>query len=149
MKNNPLVNVLGHVNKSPEQSARKLRYDCFENAIKTGFADIIATAHHIFDNTETVLYRIALFSSLKIGSIFITGLDNASSISVCLSMILLAENDNTILATDKSIITSVSKKILFSCKKSLILFIILIANSNLFNRLQYSLYIKSSYIFVL
>ncbi len=50
---------------SIEQSARKLRYDCFENAIKTGFADIIATAHHIFDNTETVLFNAFRGCSLK------------------------------------------------------------------------------------
>ena len=41
-----------------EQSARILRYDCFDRAIKDGFCHLIATAHHADDNAETVLMRI-------------------------------------------------------------------------------------------
>lgn len=41
-----------------EQSARELRYQCFESAVKDGFCDIIATAHHADDNVETLLMRI-------------------------------------------------------------------------------------------
>lgn len=44
--------------KTIEQSARILRYDCFEKSIKSGFCDLIATAHHGDDDAETVLMRI-------------------------------------------------------------------------------------------
>lgn len=55
------VNVPEHAQankKTIEQSARILRYECFDNAISTGFCDIIATAHHGDDDAETVLMRI-------------------------------------------------------------------------------------------
>ena len=41
-----------------EQSARQLRYECFEKALDEGFCDYVATAHHADDNAETVLMRI-------------------------------------------------------------------------------------------
>ncbi|MBQ2714169.1 MAG: tRNA lysidine(34) synthetase TilS [Clostridia bacterium] len=41
-----------------EQSARALRYECFEKAMAEGFCDVVATAHHSLDNAETVLMRI-------------------------------------------------------------------------------------------
>ena len=41
-----------------EQTARELRYECFERALNEGFCDYIATAHHADDNAETVLMRI-------------------------------------------------------------------------------------------
>ena len=41
-----------------EQSARELRYACFEDALDGGFCDYVATAHHADDNAETVLMRI-------------------------------------------------------------------------------------------
>lgn len=48
-----------------EQSARELRYACFEDAIKSGFCEVIATAHHLSDNTETVLMRILRGTGIK------------------------------------------------------------------------------------
>ena len=50
---------------SIEQAARKLRYDCFDDAVASGFTDLIATAHHIADNTETVLFNVFRGCSLK------------------------------------------------------------------------------------
>lgn len=41
-----------------EQTARELRYQCFEKALDEGFCDYIATAHHADDNAETILMRI-------------------------------------------------------------------------------------------
>lgn len=40
---------------SLENSARILRYECFNNAVISGFCDCIATAHHQSDNVETML----------------------------------------------------------------------------------------------
>lgn len=50
---------------SLEQSARVLRYDCFYKAIKSGFCDKVATAHHRSDDTETVLMNIFRGTSVK------------------------------------------------------------------------------------
>ena len=50
---------------SVEQAARKLRYDCFMNAIESGFCDVVATAHHSLDNLETVLFNLFRGSGLK------------------------------------------------------------------------------------
>ena len=43
---------------SIEQAGRKLRYQCFSDAIAQGKCDKIATAHHKGDNTESVLLNI-------------------------------------------------------------------------------------------
>ena len=43
---------------SLEQSARALRYDCFYKAINSGFCDKVATAHHLLDNAESVLFNL-------------------------------------------------------------------------------------------
>lgn len=43
---------------SPEEWARILRYKVFDEAIKSGFCDKIATAHHASDRAETVLFNI-------------------------------------------------------------------------------------------
>ena len=43
--------------KTVEQSARILRYECFEDAVKSGFCDQVATAHHSGDDVETVLSK--------------------------------------------------------------------------------------------
>jgi len=37
---------------SLENSARVLRYNCFKDAIKNGFCDCVATAHHLSDNAK-------------------------------------------------------------------------------------------------
>lgn len=41
-----------------EQAARILRYQCFDNALIGGFCDVVATAHHKNDATETVLFNL-------------------------------------------------------------------------------------------
>ena len=43
---------------SIEEGARKLRYDFFKRAIDSGFCDCVATAHHLSDNVETVLFNL-------------------------------------------------------------------------------------------
>lgn len=48
-----------------EQSARELRYKCFEEALNDGFCDYVATAHHADDNAETVLMRIFRGTGVK------------------------------------------------------------------------------------
>ena len=40
---------------SLENGARVLRYECFYNAVKSGFCDCVTTAHHQSDNAETLL----------------------------------------------------------------------------------------------
>lgn len=51
--------------ESLEQAARALRYDCFFDALNSGFCDQIATAHHMGDNAETVLLNLLRGTSLK------------------------------------------------------------------------------------
>lgn len=48
-----------------EQSARELRYSCFENALDEGFCDLVATAHHADDNAETVIIRLIRGTGIK------------------------------------------------------------------------------------
>ncbi|MBQ7642512.1 MAG: tRNA lysidine(34) synthetase TilS [Clostridia bacterium] len=43
---------------SKEESARTLRYGVFFKAIDEGFCDAVATAHHLSDNAETVLFDL-------------------------------------------------------------------------------------------
>ena len=50
---------------SIEQSARKLRYECFFDAIAKGQCDKIATAHHQSDNAESILFNILRGSGIK------------------------------------------------------------------------------------
>lgn len=50
---------------SIEQSARALRYECFYNAISNKKCDKIATAHHLSDNTESVLLNLFRGTGLK------------------------------------------------------------------------------------
>ncbi|MBE7085227.1 MAG: tRNA lysidine(34) synthetase TilS, partial [Clostridiales bacterium] len=50
---------------SVETTAREFRYACFENLLKEGKADFIATAHHVLDQAETVLFRLARGTSLS------------------------------------------------------------------------------------
>ena len=50
---------------SMEQAARILRYECFDNALIGGFCDKIATAHHLNDNAETVLFNLLRGSALE------------------------------------------------------------------------------------
>ncbi|MBR3864942.1 MAG: tRNA lysidine(34) synthetase TilS [Clostridia bacterium] len=62
------VNTLAHSKEngySEEQSARILRYECFEKAINSGFCNKIATAHHLSDNAETVLLNLFRGSALS------------------------------------------------------------------------------------
>ncbi|MBR4419472.1 MAG: tRNA lysidine(34) synthetase TilS [Clostridia bacterium] len=50
---------------SEEQAARILRYECFDNALIDGFCDKIATAHHMDDSVETVLFNLFRGSALS------------------------------------------------------------------------------------
>ncbi len=50
---------------SLEQVARKLRYQCFYDAIESGFCDKVATAHHLDDNFESVLFNLLRGSGTK------------------------------------------------------------------------------------
>lgn len=55
------VDVLSLVKKdglSLEEAARKLRYECFYDAVKIGFCNKIACAHHKNDNVETVIFNL-------------------------------------------------------------------------------------------
>lgn len=51
--------------KSLETAAREFRYACFRRLIDQGEADIIATAHHLDDDAETVLFRLARGTALS------------------------------------------------------------------------------------
>ncbi len=50
---------------SLETAAREFRRECFDEIIKEGKADYIATAHHQNDEAETVLFRLARGCSLR------------------------------------------------------------------------------------
>ncbi|MCQ2400233.1 MAG: tRNA lysidine(34) synthetase TilS, partial [Clostridia bacterium] len=50
---------------SVEQSARKLRYDCFFDAIRSGKCTKVATAHHLRDNAESVLINLFRGTGIK------------------------------------------------------------------------------------
>ena len=43
---------------SIEEAARVLRYQVFDEALSLGFCDVIATAHHLSDDAETVLFNL-------------------------------------------------------------------------------------------
>jgi len=49
---------------SVETAARAFRKDCYETILSSGKADYIATAHHMGDQAETVLFRMARGSAL-------------------------------------------------------------------------------------
>lgn len=48
-----------------EASARSWRMDCYAQIISEGKADLVATAHHMSDNAETVLFNLARGASLS------------------------------------------------------------------------------------
>ncbi len=50
---------------SLEQSARILRYNCFYDALSKKKCDIIATAHHLKDNAESVLFNLFRGTGIK------------------------------------------------------------------------------------
>ena len=50
---------------SIEQSARILRYECFFDAINQKKCDIIATAHHLSDNVESILLNLFRGTGIK------------------------------------------------------------------------------------
>ena len=50
---------------SIEQAARKLRYDCFFDALNKGLCDKVATAHHLSDLTESVLINVFRGTGIK------------------------------------------------------------------------------------
>lgn len=47
-----------------EEEGRAFRYRCFDEVIKSGRADAVATAHHKDDLAETVLFRLARGTSI-------------------------------------------------------------------------------------
>ncbi len=49
---------------SLETAARNFRYRCFQNLLNEGKTDFIAIAHHLDDEAETVLFRLARGASL-------------------------------------------------------------------------------------
>ncbi|MBO7187939.1 MAG: tRNA lysidine(34) synthetase TilS [Clostridia bacterium] len=50
---------------SVEESARKLRYDCFDKVLKNNQCDFILTAHHKSDLAESVLINLLRGTSIK------------------------------------------------------------------------------------
>lgn len=50
---------------SVEEAARQLRYECFHSAINNGKCDYVATAHHMRDNTESVLFNMFRGTGIK------------------------------------------------------------------------------------
>lgn len=48
-----------------ENAARIWRWNCFNAVLSEGGADLIATAHHLNDNAETVLFNLARGSALS------------------------------------------------------------------------------------
>ncbi len=48
-----------------EQAGRILRYQCFEKALQSKKCDLIATAHHLGDNAESVLFNLFRGTALK------------------------------------------------------------------------------------
>lgn len=52
-------------NLTVEEGARMLRYNIFSTLLSENYADVIATAHHLSDNFETVLFNIFRGTSTK------------------------------------------------------------------------------------
>ncbi|MBR2614670.1 MAG: tRNA lysidine(34) synthetase TilS [Clostridia bacterium] len=50
---------------SLEEGARKLRYNCFHDAISKGYITKVATAHHAKDNVETILLNLFRGTGIK------------------------------------------------------------------------------------
>lgn len=48
-----------------ENTARIWRWNCYNAVLSSGAADVIATAHHLNDNAETVLFNLARGSALS------------------------------------------------------------------------------------
>ena len=53
---------------SLEQAARFLRYECYFKALNAGVCDVVALAHHMSDNVETILFNVFRGSSTTGGT---------------------------------------------------------------------------------
>lgn len=87
------VDTLDYVKKhgvSVEEGARKLRYECFYDAVKCGFCDKIACAHHQADNIETVLFNIFRGTSVS----GLRGMEEVSSDGVIVRPLLRAKKED-------------------------------------------------------
>lgn len=85
-----------------ELSARRWRYACYEEIIKNGLADCVATAHHMNDNAETVLFNLARGASLS----GVTGITDSTSRRIIRPMIAVtrAEIEEYIIQNDLSFV---------------------------------------------
>ena len=57
---------------SLEEVARKVRYEFFKQAVDSGFCNLVATAHHLSDSVETILFNMFRGS----GGGGVTGIDS-------------------------------------------------------------------------
>lgn len=48
-----------------EEAGRVFRYDCFQQILDNNLADVVATAHHLNDYAETILFRLCRGTSLS------------------------------------------------------------------------------------
>ena len=89
---------------SLENSARVLRYNCFKDAIKNGFCDCVATAHHLSDNAETLLFNLFRGSSPA----GLTGINQISDDGMIIRPILNATREEIDLYVKQNNLTFVT-----------------------------------------
>lgn len=78
--------------KFSEDTARKIRYEFFENVLKKYNSDILFTAHHGDDLIETILMRLTRGSSLK-GYAGFESISNRKSYKIVRPLIYLTKNE--------------------------------------------------------
>lgn len=72
-----------------ENSARAWRLECYSKVLKEGKADVIATAHHMNDNAETVLFNLARGASLS----GVCGISDEPSLGIIRPLIACSRDD--------------------------------------------------------